>query len=201
MNADDTQLMGRLRAGEEKALAELLDRHWEHLVRYAHSLLSDWDKAEDVAQEAYVRVWANRDGWAVGSSIALLYRITRNAALDVLKSVRHRQRTDGPEDLPSRDASDSAVEEAELETAVIAAVSSLPARRQEVFRMVREHGLSYAEIGETMSLSRQTVANHMSLALRDLRVMLRLHLPIAGDDERGADPDANTSSDTLEGHP
>ena len=54
----------------------------------------------------------------------------------------------------------------------------------------RQSGFSYAEIAEIMGISKQTVANHMSLALSDLRVMLRPFLP-----ESAAD--AAASNDTV----
>ena len=65
----------------------------------------------------------------------------------------------------------------ELAAAAREAVAALPPKRQSVFRLVREEGLSYAEVAEVMHLSPQTVANHMSLAISDLRKALRHHLP------------------------
>ena len=59
------------------------------------------------------------------------------------------------------------------------AIRDLPPRRREIFTLIRERGFSYAEIAEIMQISRQTVANHMSLALNDLRVLLRPFLPEA----------------------
>ena len=58
---------------------------------------------------------------------------------------------------------------ADLRRAAAQAVSDLPPKRQEVFRLAREEGLSYAEIASVMDVSPQTVANQMSLALADLR--------------------------------
>ena len=52
------------------------------------------------------------------------------------------------------------------------AVARLTPRRQEIFRLVRENGLSYREVAEVLDLSPQTVANLMSLALADLRAAL-----------------------------
>ena len=69
-----------------------------------------------------------------------------------------------------------------MDRAVAKAVSDLPPRRREIFKLVRESGFSYAEIAEIMKISRQTVANHMSLALSDLRVMLRPFLPAPATD-------------------
>lgn len=187
METEDRDLTDRLRAGDESALAEVLDRHWHGLLRYAYGLLGDWDRAEDVTQGAYVRLWASRDRWTQGSVIALLHTIVRNAAIDVLKSPRVRSADASLVGLAASGSPESATELAELESAVEGAVEALPPRRREVFRLVRESGLSYAEVAEVTKLSRQTVANHMSLALRDLRTMLRDHLPAGRQDDRDQD--------------
>ena len=203
MNADDQledqRLISRLEGGDEQAMAQLLQRHWTGLVRYAYGLLGDWDGAEDVAQEAYARLWANRDRWTSGSSAALLYRITRNGVLDVLKSRSHAARADVPDTLAASDTPERDVELAQLEDAVADAVEALPPRRREVFRLARERGFSYAEIAEITQLTRQTVANHMSLALSDLRVMLRPFLQTAEEDRGATDFDSKGSTEPSQG--
>ena len=105
----------------------------------------------------------------------------------------------GPDTLAASDTPERDVELAQLEDAVAAAVEALPPRRREVFRLARERGFSYPEIAEITELSRQTVANHMSLAFSDLRVMLRPFLQTAEQDERAADLDAPSSTDTSQG--
>jgi RNA polymerase sigma-70 factor (ECF subfamily) len=85
---------------------------------------------------------------------------------------------------------------AELKRLAAAAVAGLPPKRREVFRLVREEGLSYKEVAEALGLSPQTVANHMSLALADLRATLRPYLPVqdSSDAEGSAEgPDQNSS--------
>jgi len=178
MTHDDPTLMRRLQAGDEQAMSALLAQHWTPVVRYVFGLLGSWDQAEDVAQEAFVRLWARRKKWsASGSPGALIHRIARNAALDVLKSPRHSAQREDPDLLVDERTPDRDVELSELKQAVTKAVQALPPRRREIFRLVREGGFSYAEIAEIMEISRQTVANHMSLALSDLRIMLRPYLP------------------------
>ena len=100
-----------------------------------------------------------------------------NAALDVLNSPRHAARRADPDTLACQDAPDREVELSDLDEAVAKAIRDLPPRRREIFKLMRESGFSYAEIAEIMKISKQTVANHMSLALSDLRVMLRPFLP------------------------
>ena len=177
MTHDDLTLMRRLQAGDEKAMGALLSEHWTPVVSYAFGLLGSWDKAEDVAQDAFVRLWARRKKWSKGSPSALVHRIARNAALDVLKSPRHAAQREDPDMLAGEGTPDQDVELSELEQAVAKAIRELPPRRKEIFKLVREGGFKYEEIAEIMGISRQTVANHMTLALSDLRVMLRPFLP------------------------
>ncbi len=90
MTHDDLTLMRRLQAGDEQAMSALLAQYWTPVVRYVFGLLGSWDKAEDVAQDAFVRLWAGRKKWTSGSLGALVHRIARNAALDVLTTASKR---------------------------------------------------------------------------------------------------------------
>jgi DNA-directed RNA polymerase specialized sigma24 family protein len=65
---------------------------------------------------------------------------------------------------------------AELDRAYARAVALLPERRREVYLLVRHHGLSHQEVAQALDLSSQTVANHMRLALIDLRRSLSAYL-------------------------
>lgn len=177
--APDNELIDRIRGGDPAALQSLLQTYWAPLVRYARRMLPVPDDAQDMVQEAFVRLWARRARWKVEGSVrALLFTLTRHAVLDELRRRERRGRAakafqgPGSSPLPSDD-----VATRELEAAAAAAVATLPPKRQEVFRLVREAGLSYAEVAEVMDISPQTVANQMSLALSDLRQALRHHLP------------------------
>ena len=56
-----------------------------------------------------------------------------------------------------------------------AAVAALPGPRQEVFRLVRQCGLSYEEVTRVMEISHEAVADQMSLALASLRRALAVN--------------------------
>ncbi|HXV86864.1 MAG TPA: sigma-70 family RNA polymerase sigma factor [Gemmatimonadales bacterium] len=170
----DLELLARLKGGDESALAHLLREYWPPLVAYAARLLQSHDAAQDMVQEAFVRLWQRRDEWSLEGSVrGLLYRITRNAALDVRRAqlARH-QLVPASDDDAAAPPPDVRLEGMELEMKAADAVSRLPARRREVFLLARQDGLSYQEIALVLHLSPQTVANHMSLALRDLRQAL-----------------------------
>jgi RNA polymerase sigma-70 factor (family 1) len=175
----DSALIRRLRSDDPTALQNLLDRYWGRLVGFAQRIVGEAGDPEGQVQEALARLWARRHLLDdEGSLKALLYTTVRNLCLDELRRRARRNRLDRkalsptPVRTPWED-----VHGAELQRAAAAAVAKLPARRQEVFRLVREEGLSYQEVARVLQLSPQTVANHMSLAMADLRTALKPFLP------------------------
>ncbi len=177
--APDSELLEGIRSGDREALERLHALYWSPLVQFARRIVDARADPQDVVQEAFIRLWTHRERWEErGSLRSLLYTLTRNAALDELR--RHRrgeralQETEPP---PAPPAPEDDAVAADLRQAALAAVARLPPQRREVFRLAREEGLTYAEIAEVLGLSPQTVANHMSLALTDLRRALERWLP------------------------
>jgi RNA polymerase sigma-70 factor (ECF subfamily) len=194
----DAALIKGLRSGDTESLRRVMEGHWVPLVAFAHRTLSGSGDPEGIVQDAFVKVWARRATLReTGSLRAFLYTIVRNLCLDDLRRQDRRARAqkEGPPPTSPRTPYED-VHGAELQRVAAAAVASLPAKRQEVFRLVREEGLTYREVAEALELSPQTVANHMSLALADLRTTLRPYLPGAGsdtDDARDHSPDATSN--------
>jgi RNA polymerase sigma-70 factor (family 1) len=169
----DLRHMGRIGSGDRRAMQALLDRYWSRLVRYAASIVGSDDAAKDVVQDCFIRVWERRDAWEpTGSVSSYLYRITRNLALNDIRSARVR--TDRELEASSDEASThpEVLDEIHVRREVERAIGALSERRREVFILSRFHGLSYAEIAETLQTSPQTVANQMSSALAELRLAL-----------------------------
>lgn len=176
-DAQDIELLEATRRGDEAAFAGLLTLYWTPLVRYARRILGSADAAEDVVQDAFVRLWERRGEWREASAPrVLLYTIVRNLSLNQTKSravraarlaVRHDQsRVElvTPADL---------LEAAELARCVATAIAALPPRRREVLLLARHDGFSRAEIAELTGLSSQTVANYLAMAIEELRRALR----------------------------
>jgi RNA polymerase sigma-70 factor, ECF subfamily len=172
-DARDVALATRLHSGDAAALDELLQRDWRQLVSYAAHLLNNDDLAEDVAQRAFIRLWERRDRVEPSKGVkTLLYRIARNIALNEQRAVRVRERCAHEISGPAMLSPTDSVRCHELERAVRDAIARLTPRRREAFLLARFDELSYREIGEVMGLSVQTVANHISAALSELRCAL-----------------------------
>ncbi len=165
----------RIRSGDSEALGLLLGETWAPLVIYLLTFLDSVEAAEDAAQEAFVRLWEHRDRWESGSARAVVFRIGRNIALDLRRraDVRRRWRRDHRFDPTlSPPTPEEELTGTELLLRFREALESLPPRRREVFELVRLRGLSYRDVAEVLEVSDQTVANHMRLAMKDLRHML-----------------------------
>lgn len=159
--------------------AELVERalrdHESALVAYACSLLNDLDRARDVVQDTFIRLW-DQDPAKVNVHLkAWLYTVCRNRALDVLR--RRRRMTELESEVLNQmseealDPSESlAAREAESE--VLRFLERLPANQREVIRLKFQADLSYKEIAEITGLSVTNVGFLIHTGLKRLRGLL-----------------------------
>lgn len=163
----DEECLRRFRAGDEAAFDRLTDRHARATVRFASHLLGESHEAEDVAQEAFLRlvVLARRGDFDPrrGRVAPLLFRIVRNLALDRLRA----RRGGAPlEDASVPLSSDDGVEREERRLAVGAIVATLPACERAALVLREFEGLSYREIAEVLGTTLESVKNWIFRARR-----------------------------------
>lgn len=173
--------LSRIRAGERAAFETLVSDTWDDLVDYLTWILASRDAAEDACQDAFLRLWEQRERWHDGSARALLFRIGRNLAFDAKRRERIRRKWAERETTTPggwRDAEEQA-QISELEHRFREALAALTPARRKTVESVRLHGLTHVEAAEALGVSRQTIANRMTLALADLRLLLRDVLPDA----------------------
>lgn len=171
---DHAGLVEALRNGNPLALREVIETYRRPLLHFARQNLSGSADPEDVVQDAFMRLWAQRERLRPQGSIkALLYATVRSICLDEYRRWKARSRWDpGVMDLASTPSPMDDLLGSELSRMANDAIHSLPPRRRAIFQMVKKKGLSYRETAETLGVSAQTVANSMSSALSDLRESL-----------------------------
>ena len=138
-------------------------KHRDALVGYAMPLVGDRMRAEDVVQEAWLRFSAaadrNRgDGKPIAQPVAYLYRIVRNLAIDLARSLRAEASHPSSEALLSEVPADIADPEQEVVDrdqvrALAAALDELPERTRYAFDLHRFDEKTYTEIGEILGIS------------------------------------------------
>ena len=194
---DAAQLMVRVSKSHVAAFDQLIGKLWKGTFLYAYHLVGDHDQATDVAQEAFVRLWERREQWDPTRSVgAWLSRTTRNMVISDRRRWRVRMRWTvgkGRDDARRPRTPLQETEASEVRSALEQAIHSLAPRRREVFVLFHQQNLSYREIGEIMGIRPQSVANHLQLALGDLRTMMERFLPgHTGPGQRVSDsPDSN----------
>lgn len=168
-------LSQRIRDGDPEAFRTFFDRHHGRLFGYVCSRGVPEAAAADLVQNAFVYVWTHRDEIDPDRSLrAYLFRIGYTRTLNYFRDTAS---VDGSADLDLRpDASASSPEsDAQgrlLRETVDRAIEQLPERRRAAFRLCFIEGLTYREAAEALDVTRKTIENHISHALRDLRETL-----------------------------
>lgn len=177
--ATDRELLDRLSRGDVAALDIALSRHWSSLITYVGSVIGSRDAAEDVAQEAFCRLWERSEQLhADGSLRGFLFQTAHNLAITEQRRSRARGRTldviraETPRFTPPVDVGGDA-----LDASLERAIGDLSDRRREILLLRSVHGLSYKEIARALGIAPQTVANQFSTALTILRRALSHLLP------------------------
>jgi RNA polymerase sigma-70 factor, ECF subfamily len=176
---DEAALLARVRAGDQRALSEIFRATHPALCAFATGFVRSRDVAEEIVQDAFVTVWANRERWEVHTSLrSYLYTVVRNYALRYLRRERLHQRwaADAAATLNLSTAlalretsiAETRLRVRDLRAALARAINALPLRRREAFTLRWEHHLSYAEIAGIMGIAESTVQIHMTKAVEAL---------------------------------
>lgn len=128
----DDVLMARAGLREAAAFHTLVERHQDRPYRIAWRMLGDQTEAEDVAQDALLRLWTMAPNWQAGGSgvAAWLTRVATNLCLDRLRRRRFSSDEDMPERADEAPLADAQMMVAERHAIAAAAVSALPDRQR-----------------------------------------------------------------------
>ena len=86
--SNDTELMARLAKGDMSALGDIVRKHQDKVLSLSYRVLGDWHGAEDVTQEAFVRLWQRCPAPDQQGRTAWLNRVTYNLCIDVKRQRR-----------------------------------------------------------------------------------------------------------------
>ena len=178
----ESELLARLRQGDDDAYASIFREHYAGLVLSAARLLGDRALAEEAVQDVMLELWRRRETLVLtGPLRAYLHQSTRNRSLNQLRHARTVRQSE-PHVRPPAGApqADARTVSSELQAAARAAIAELSEPQREVFELSRVRGLTYPEIASTLDISVKTVEARMGRALRHLRDRLAPWLPPPG---------------------
>ncbi len=171
------EVLAACRRGDPKAFEEVVRRTYRHVYTQALRLVGDRQDAEDVAQEAYLRVFRGLAGFREEAQFETwLYRIVANTAMSYL---RKRQRfgavlAEPDDEGPGLEiVSNGAVDQQTVDRdALVRALESLPVSLRTVVVLKDVYGLSCLEIGQQMGVSEGAVKVRLHRARKKLKGML-----------------------------
>jgi RNA polymerase sigma-70 factor (ECF subfamily) len=145
-------------------------------------VVGDAQLAEDIAQEAFLCLWRQPERYDAekGGFATWLLSVTRNRAIDLLRSRRRRRRLEATSldqrerELPCDDAPDPALstELADQRRAVLAALATLSPQQRQVIDLAYFGGLTQREVADRLGQPLGTVKTRVRLGMQRLRVAL-----------------------------
>ncbi len=173
----DDDLLLAYAAGDPAAARALTLRLTPRVLGYAARLLSDRAEAEDVAQEAMLRLWRMAPGWRPGEAqiSTWLYRVVTNLCTD-----RQRRRViraalpldEAPEQSDGGRGAEAGLIEADRMAALQSALDSLPERQRQAVVLRHIEGLANPEIAAVMEIGVEAVESLTARGKRALAAAL-----------------------------
>jgi len=187
VQADEKALIRAAQEGDQDAFGQLVRAYDKSVLRLALNLLRSPEDAQDVYQEAFLRVYRNLNSFRFDCSFhTWLYRIVTNLCLDHMRKRKVRREEssqveglDGPVDRmdsfqESRADGDPqrSLFSGELRQGINKALSELTARERMVFELRHYQGMKLRDIGEALGTTEEAAKNCLFRATQKMRVAL-----------------------------
>jgi len=181
----DEELLAAYQQGDPAAFEALLRRHRAALFTFLLRMLGNREKAEDLAQETFLRIVKGAQAWEQRARFQTwLFTIARNLCVDEARRDRFRRAesldAEGPagepplvDSIPGAEIDPGrGAESARLRPLLQRALLSLPVEQREVFVLREQAGVPFHEIAAMVGANENTVKSRMRYALEGLRKSL-----------------------------
>jgi RNA polymerase sigma-70 factor, ECF subfamily len=175
----DEELMRRVAGGDERAFRTLARRCVPPAIGLARRMLANTPDAEEVVQEAMLRVWTNAPRWRPEARFRTwLYRVVVNLCLNRKRRAPFASLDAAGDPADPRPDAATQLERDQRDQAIAAAIARLPERQRAAIVLTFHEGLGNAEAAAVLGTTRSAVETLLVRAKRSLRQQLG---PLADD--------------------
>jgi RNA polymerase sigma-70 factor (family 1) len=165
--------------GDQNSFRQLFHLYSKKLTQFAFAIVKSNDAAREIVDEVFIKIWRNKSSITTIQNLTVyLYTAIKNTSLNYL-SARARENMVESFDFFSVQLSDNNSPEktlinSEMLKKINAAIDQLPPRCKMVFKLVREDGLSYKEVGAILNISPKTVDAQMMIAVKQVSEKVKM---------------------------
>jgi len=170
----DADLIFGLKAGDERALAGLIDRHMNTIHKQAFYMLGEQMAAEDVTQTVFLKTWEHMKDWQPGRAklITWMRRVATNACLDILKKKKPIYTDTVPDMEDSAGSPFESLSQLEQSERVSAALGQLPDNQRAALTLSYYQGVSQREGAGIMDITESAYESLLVRARKKLKAIL-----------------------------
>lgn len=176
-SSSDELLFNLMKKGDLDAFNILFERYWKRLYATVYSLCSDHETCSEIIHDIYLNLWLKREKLQIGNfkgyiTASARYQVYRHLKNVTKSSLEYRDDLEFVNQVAVNEG-ESNIHYRELERKVEEELEELPKRCKEIFTLSRKEQLTNDEIAKRLDISKRTVENQLTYALRHLRVSLR----------------------------
>lgn len=173
----DEILLNLMKAGDLDSFNTLFERYWEKLFTTVFSICPDTEVCSEIVHDVFLNLWLKRHklqieyfkGYITASARYQVYRYVKSIKK---KTIEYREELDFGNLVAVNDG-ESNIRYRELEKKVEEELEELPSRCKEIFTLSRMEQLTNDEIAARLDISKRTVENQLTYALRHLRISIK----------------------------
>ena len=166
----ESSLLGRLSVGEVDAFDSIYRKYYPAVHRNAIMLLKDPSAAEDVVQETFLSLWRSRKSMAGRDSAGgWLFITSHNLCINLIKRRLTEKRARRELTMHEQETGEATAMLEKGISLVEKAMGRLSVRQQQAFTLCKLEGKSYEEAAGIMEVSKHTVKEYLSIAMKSIR--------------------------------
>ena len=179
LNLDDKSLMCQIQEESHEAFATLVDRHSNRFYRIAYRLVSSKDDAEDIVQDAFLKLWNRPNLWDPGKGAKFttwFYRVVINMCLDHRKKKKLINLSEDIELADENPGPDVLFDEHQEQVLLEQFIYELPERQQLAINLCFYEGLSNNEAAQIIGVTVKALQSLVMRAKTTLKYKVKRYL-------------------------